>query len=72
MRSFIICTLHLIKSRRIRWSGHVARIGEIINVHNILVGKPQGKVLLGGPRWEDNIRSIICVRYQFFVGLKPL
>ena len=38
--------------------GHVARMGEMRNVHRILVGKPEGKRLLGRPRrrWEDNIK----------------
>jgi hypothetical protein len=48
MRSFITCTLHqiiirVIKSRRMRCAGHAARMGEIINAYNILVGKPEGK-----------------------------
>jgi len=39
------------------WAVHVARIGERRGVHRILVGKPEGKRLLGRPRrrWEDNI-----------------
>jgi hypothetical protein len=43
----------MIKSRRMRWAGHVARMGE-----KILVGKPEGKRPLGRPRrrWEDNIK----------------
>jgi hypothetical protein len=40
----------LIKSRRMRWTGHVARMGEIRNAFNILVGKPEGKRALGRPR----------------------
>jgi hypothetical protein len=44
----------VIKSRRIRWAGHVARIGEKIGVYRVLVGKPEGKRPLG--RWEDNIK----------------
>jgi hypothetical protein len=48
----------VIKSRRMRWAGHVARIGEGRGVYRILVGKPEGKSPLGGPRrrWEDDIR----------------
>ena len=44
------------KSRRMRWAGHVASMGERIGVHRVLVGKPEGKILLGRPgrRWEDN------------------
>jgi hypothetical protein len=48
----------IIKSRRMRWVGHVARMGEKRNAYRILVGKPEGKRPLGRPRrrWEDNIR----------------
>jgi hypothetical protein len=47
-----------IKSRRMRWAGHVARVGEGRNVYRVLVGKPEGKRQLGRPkpRWEDVIR----------------
>jgi len=47
-----------IKSKRMRWAGHVARMGEERGVYRILVGKPEGKRLLGRPRrrWVDNIR----------------
>jgi hypothetical protein len=47
-----------VKSRRMRWAGHVARVGEEIKVHKVLVGKPEGKRPLGRPRrrWEDGIR----------------
>jgi hypothetical protein len=50
--------LQVIKSRRVRWAGHVARLGEGRDVYRVLVGKPEGKRPLGGPRrrWEDNIR----------------
>jgi hypothetical protein len=46
------------KSRRMRWAGHVARIGEKRNAYRLLVGKPKGKKLLGRPRrrWVNNIR----------------
>ena len=46
------------KSRRMRWAGHVARMGEDRGVHRVLVGKPEGKRELGKPRcsWEDNIK----------------
>ena len=48
----------MIKSRRMRWAGHVARIAEGRDVHKVLVGKPDGKRPLGRPRrrWEDNIK----------------
>ena len=43
---------------RMRWAGHVARMGEERDVHRVLVGKPEGKRPLGRPRrrWEDNIK----------------
>ena len=46
--------------RRMRWAGHVARMGEGREVHRVLVGKPEGKRPLGRPRhrWEDNIKWI--------------
>ncbi|KAJ4445754.1 hypothetical protein ANN_12439 [Periplaneta americana] len=47
-----------IKSRRLRWAGHVARMGESRNAYRMLVGRPEGKRPLGRPRrrWEDNIK----------------
>jgi hypothetical protein len=47
-----------IKSRRMRWAGHVARMEEEIKLYKVLVGKPEGKRPLGRPRhrWEDGIR----------------
>jgi hypothetical protein len=47
-----------IKSRRMRWAGHVTRIGDERKVYRVLVGKPEGKRPLGKPRriWEDWIR----------------
>jgi len=50
--------VQVIKSRRIRWVGHVARMGEGRGVYRVLVGKPEGRRPLGRPsrRWEDNIR----------------
>jgi hypothetical protein len=49
--------IRIIKSRRMRWTGHVARMGEKRNAYRILVGKQEGKIPLGRPRrrWEDNI-----------------
>ena len=51
-------TLRVIKSRRMIWAGHVARMGERRGVYRVLVGKPEGKRPLWRPRrrWEDNIR----------------
>ena len=50
--------VRVIKSRRIRWAGHVARMEEGRGVHKVLVGKPEGKRPLGRPRrrWDDNIK----------------
>jgi hypothetical protein len=50
--------VRVIKSRRLRWAGHVARMGEGRGVYSVLVGKPDGKGPLGRPRrkWEDNIK----------------
>jgi hypothetical protein len=47
-----------IKSRGIRWAGHVARIGEGRNVYRVLVGKPEGKRPLGRSncRWAEGIK----------------
>jgi hypothetical protein len=50
--------IRIIKSRKMRWAGHVARMGEKRNAYRLLVGKPEGKRPLGRPirRWVDNIR----------------
>jgi hypothetical protein len=50
--------VRVIKSRRMRWAGHVTRMGEGRGVYRVLVGKTEGKIPLGRPRhrWEDNIR----------------
>jgi hypothetical protein len=50
--------VRVIKSRRMRWAGHVARIGEERGVYGVLVGKPEGKRPMGRPRrrWKDNIK----------------
>jgi hypothetical protein len=60
---FIFCThtkilLGRLKSRRIRWAGHVARMGQERKMYKVLVEKPEGKRPLGRPRrrWEDGIR----------------
>jgi hypothetical protein len=45
-----------IKSRIMRWAGHVVSMGEERKVYKVLVGKPMGKRLLGRHRWEDGIR----------------
>jgi hypothetical protein len=50
-----------IESRRMRWAGHVAQMGEKRNACRILVGKPEGKRPLRKPRrrWVDNMRDRI-------------
>jgi hypothetical protein len=50
--------IRIIKSRRMRWAGHVARMGEKRNAYRLSVGKPEGKRPLGRPRrrWVDNIK----------------
>jgi hypothetical protein len=48
----------MIKSRRMRWAGHIACIGEEMNAYMILVGNPEEKIPLGRPkhRWKDSIK----------------
>jgi hypothetical protein len=50
--------IRIIKSRRMRWAGHVARMGEKRTTYGLLVGDPEGKRPLGKPRrrWIDNIK----------------
>jgi hypothetical protein len=52
------CFVRVIKSRRMRWAGHAARMGEGRGVYTVLVGRLEGKRPLGRPRhkWEDNIK----------------
>ena len=66
--------LRVIKSRRMRWVGHVARMGEEREVYRVLVGKPEGKRPLGRPRrrWVDNIRmdlQEVGCWYMDWIGL---
>jgi hypothetical protein len=51
--------VRVIKSRRMRWAGHVPRMGKGRGVYRVLVGRPEGKTPLGSPRlrWEDNIKT---------------
>jgi len=64
----------VVKSRRMRWAGHVARMGEEMVVYRVLVGKPEGKRPMGRPRrrWVVNIRMDLqelgCV-YINWIGL---
>jgi hypothetical protein len=50
--------IQVIKSRRMRWAGHVARMRERRGTYRILIGRPEGRRPLGRPRrrWEDNIK----------------
>jgi hypothetical protein len=50
--------VRVIKSRRMRWAGQVARMWEGRGIYRVLVGRPEGKRPLGRPRrrWEDNIK----------------
>jgi len=62
------------KSRRMRWAGHVARIGEARMVYRVLVGKPEGKSPLGRirRRWVENIRmglQEVGCGYMDWIGL---
>jgi hypothetical protein len=56
--------IRIIKSRRISWAGHVARMGEKRNVYRLLVGKPEGKRPLGRlrRRWIGNIKMELLVK----------
>jgi hypothetical protein len=64
----------VLKSRRIRWAGHVARMGEEWRVYRVLLGKPEGKRPMGRPRrrWLDNIRmdlQEVGCGYMDWIGL---
>ena len=66
--------VRVIKSRRMRWAGHVARMGEGREVYRVLVGKPEGRRPLGRPRrrWVDNIRmdlQDVGCGYMDWIGL---
>ena len=66
--------VRVIKSRRMRWAGHVARMGEEREVYRFLLGKPEGKRPLGRPRrrWVDNIRmdlQEVGCGYMDWIGL---
>jgi hypothetical protein len=53
--------IRLIKSRRVRWAGHVTRIGEKRNMYRLLMGKPEGKGPPGRPRcrWVDILGRLL-------------
>jgi len=66
--------VRVIKSRRMRWAGHVACMGEGSGVYRVLVGKPEGRSPLGSPRrrWVNNIRTDleeVGCGYMDWIGL---
>jgi len=66
--------VRVIKSRRMRWAGHVARMGEERGTYRVLVGKPEEKKPLGRPRrrWVNNIRmdlQEVGCGYMDWIGL---
>jgi len=66
--------VQVIKSRRMRWAGHVARIGGERRVYRVLLGKPEGKRPVGRPgrRWVDNIKidlQEVGCGYMDWIGL---
>ena len=66
--------VRVIKSRRMRWAGYVARMGEESGVYRVLVGKPERRRLLVRPRrrWVDNIRmdlQEVGCGYMDWIGL---
>jgi len=66
--------VRVIKSRRMRWAGHVARMGEERGAYRVLVGKPEGRRPLGRPshRWVDNYRmdlQEVGCGYMDWIGL---
>jgi hypothetical protein len=56
--------IRMIKSRKVRWAGHVARMGEKKNAYRISVAKPERKRPVGRPRrkWVDNIKIHVYLR----------
>jgi len=66
--------VRVIKSRRRKWAGHVARMSEKWRAYRVLVGKPEGKRPMGRPRrrWVDNIRNDlqeVGCGYMDWIGL---
>jgi hypothetical protein len=61
----------MIKSRRMRWAGHVAGMGENRKAYRTLVGKPEGNRALGRPRnrWVDNIKMLVDLREIGWYGM---
>jgi hypothetical protein len=64
--------IRMIKSRRMRWAVHVARIGAKLNAYRVLVGKPEGRRPLGQHRcrWVDNIKmDLTDIRWSGMVWI---
>jgi len=66
--------VRVIKSRRMRWAGHVACMGEERRVYRVVVGKPEERRSLGRPRrrWVDNVRmdlQEVGCGYMYWIGL---
>jgi len=64
--------IQVIKSRRMRWAGQVACMGEWSDAYRVLVWKPEGKRPFGRPRyiWEDNIKMVLQeMRWEPWTGL---
>ena len=64
--------VRVIISRRMRWDGHVARMGEEKGVYRVLVGKLEEKRLLGDLKWVDNVRmdlQEVGCGYMDWIGL---
>ena len=66
--------VRVIKSGRMRWAGHVARMGEESGAYRVLLGKPEGRRPLGRPRrrWVDSIRvdlQEVGCGYMDWIGL---
>ena len=71
-----VTVVRVIKSRRMRWAGHVARMGEERGLYRVLVGKPEGRRPLVRPRrrWVDNIRmdlQEVGCGYMDWIGAGP-
>jgi hypothetical protein len=64
--------IRVIKSRRMRWVGHVSRMGERRGAYRILVGRPEGRRPLGRPRcsWDDNSKMDVQERWGAWTGLR--
>jgi hypothetical protein len=62
--------IRIIKSRRVRWAGHVARMGKKRNAYRLLVGRPEGKRPLGRQRcrWKYNIRMDLMDLLEIELG----